>query len=582
MSAPPLLLPAPRSLVFGEGGYDTRDNRTVSFAHDPNVVPQGYRLSITPDGIRCAYSDAAGAHYARLTLAQLSDQYGDIIPAMTIDDAPDFERRGVMLDCSRDRVPQLRTLYALIDLLASWKINELQLYTEHTFAYAGHEEVWAQASPFTPSDIEALVRYCQARFIDLVPCQSSLGHMERWLKHPRYAPLAEAPDGFTLPWESWGELQIVRPPSTLDPSDPGSLKLVASLFDQLLPLFPSEYVNICDDEPFELGAGKNRHAVETRGGRVYLDYLLRLHDHIAARGKRVQFWADIITQHPELIPELPPRIVPLIWGYEDWQPAEQHVEMVASTGLAFYVCPGTSSWNSLSGRTTNAIGNLRRAAELGLKYHALGYLNTDWGDHGHMQALPVSYMGFAYGAALAWCHRANRDADIAALLDRYAFADHAGVMGQVALDLGDVHTLLPIPQVNSSWLFHAIFWSERELRLRCQQVVAEAGAEPLTAEPVRAALARIESILARIDGADMARDDALIKAEFRHAGRLLMHGAKRMLRMLGAPDAPDNATMRAELEPLVAEQRRLWLARSRPGGLEDSLARFAVPLGEYQ
>lgn len=90
----------------------------------------------------------------------------------------------------------METLYALIDKLAAWKINELQLYMEHTFAYTGHEEVWKDASPFTAEEIHALDAYCKERYIDLVPCQSCLGHMERWLKHPRYRDLAEKPEGF--------------------------------------------------------------------------------------------------------------------------------------------------------------------------------------------------------------------------------------------------------------------------------------------------------------------------------------------------------------------------------------------------
>ena len=54
-----------------------------------------------------------------------------------------------MLDVARDRVPTIETLFALVDRLAGWKLNQLQLYMEHTFAYAGHEEVWRHADPYT-------------------------------------------------------------------------------------------------------------------------------------------------------------------------------------------------------------------------------------------------------------------------------------------------------------------------------------------------------------------------------------------------------------------------------------------------
>src|SRR6185369_4793545 len=101
-----------------------------------------------------------------------------------------------MLDISRDKVPTMKTLYELVDLLASWKINQLQLYTEHTFAYRNHEDVWKKASPMTAEEIRDLDEYCAERFIDLVPNQNSFGHMERWFEHPEYLQLAEAPNGY--------------------------------------------------------------------------------------------------------------------------------------------------------------------------------------------------------------------------------------------------------------------------------------------------------------------------------------------------------------------------------------------------
>lgn len=43
-----------------------------------------------------------------------------------------------MLDISRDKVPTMKTLFELVDLMASLKLNEFQLYTEHTFAFQRH------------------------------------------------------------------------------------------------------------------------------------------------------------------------------------------------------------------------------------------------------------------------------------------------------------------------------------------------------------------------------------------------------------------------------------------------------------
>jgi hypothetical protein len=61
-------------------------------------------------------------------------------------------------------VPTVETVKLLVDELASLKINQLQLYIEHTFAYAGHEEVWRNSSPYTGTFIAAAshARVCRS------------------------------------------------------------------------------------------------------------------------------------------------------------------------------------------------------------------------------------------------------------------------------------------------------------------------------------------------------------------------------------------------------------------------------------
>ena len=142
-----------------------------------------------------------------------------------------FEVRGYMLDVSRDRVPTLKTLREIVDLLARCNYNQLQLYTEHAFAYSAHPEAWEEADPVTPEDVRKLDAYCRMQGIELVANQNTFGHMERWLKLPRYNPLAKFPKGGAI--TPWGAVK--KYPTTLDPANPGSIALVESLFDELLP-----------------------------------------------------------------------------------------------------------------------------------------------------------------------------------------------------------------------------------------------------------------------------------------------------------------------------------------------------------
>ncbi|GAB4562378.1 MAG: hypothetical protein Kow0047_10450 [Anaerolineae bacterium] len=548
---------------------------------DPAQVPhaQGYHLTISGDQIRIVGHDLAGAFYGAMTLRQLARQHAGRgeLPCLRVEDWPDFANRGVMLDISRDKVPSMETLYALIDMLAEWKVNQFQLYTEHTFAYRNHREVWEHASPLTGEEILALDAYCRERFIELVPNQNSFGHMHRWLKHERYRPLAEAPEGWKAPWGD-----VHREPFSLCPLDPGSIALLRELYDELLPHFSSRQFNVGCDETFDLGQGRSKQACEERGtGRVYLDFLLKIHDLVQRRGRTMQFWGDIIMHYPELIPELPGDIIALEWGYEADHPFGPDGEKFAAAGVPFYVCPGTSSWNSIAGRTENAIGNLWNAAENGLAHGAIGYLNTDWGDNGHWQPLPVSFLGFAYGAAVSWAAQANREIDLRAALDRHAFQDAAGVMGRLAYDLGNAYREPGIVPHNSSILALILLYPDRP--------ISEGRAAGLTVEGLERAQGYIDQVMASLGQAQMARPDAaLIQEEFRLAASLLKHGCRLGVARLqaegGEISAIPESTRRAladELRQLIQAYRSVWLQRNRPGGLSDSVARLERLLALY-
>ncbi len=550
---------------------------------DPAEVtrPEGYTLTVDPDGVHIVGHDAAGAFYAAMTLAQVARQAeGNTLPALRIEDWPDFPHRGVMLDISRDKVPTLETLYGLIDLLAEWKVNQFQLYTEHTFAYRDHQTVWAHASPVTGEEIMLLDAYCRERYVELVPNQNSFGHMTRWLTHDAYRGLAEAPEGFTYPWGDHSD-----EPFSLCPTDPASIAFLAGLYEELLPHFSSRQFNVGCDETWDVGQPGTRSAAavaEKGAGRVYLDFLRRIYDLVQQHGRTMQFWGDIIIQHPDLIPELPQDSIALEWGYEADHPFAAHGAAFARSGIPFYVCPGTSSWNAIAGRTDNTLGNLWNAAENGLQHGAVGYLNTDWGDNGHFHPLPVSYLGFAYGAAVSWAGAANRDLDMARALDRHAFGDEAGAMGRLAYDLGNVYREPGVLVPNSS----VLFW----LLLQPDRLFSESWASRLTVDSLARTEAAIEAAMDNLVAAQMTRPDAdLIADEFELAANLLCHacqlGAARL--EAGQPtiaQLPERIRHRlaADLESLIVEYRRVWLARNRPGGLTDSVARLERLLGMYR
>jgi hypothetical protein len=430
--------------------------------------PEGYAITIDRKGVRIEFREATGLGVAMATMRQLLRQYGRRLPCLKIRDWPDFARRGVMLDISRGRVPKLETLLELVGHLADFKINEFQLYTEHTFAYRHYPSVWQSWGALTAEEIRKLDARCQQLGIDLVPNQNSFGHLEHFLEQQQFKKLAEVS-------RPYADRKFVRRPSTLAPNHPGTLLFLRGLYDELLPNFSSQYFNVGCDETWDLGRGQSKKLCETKGqSRVYLDFLKQIHREVSARGKRMMFWGDIILKYPKLIPELAsfetppsggsdrrtesplppeggvPSLVALNWGYEADHPFDREAALFAKAKIPFYVCPGTSTWQTLIGRHDNALANMRAAAQAGRRHGAIGYLITDWGDGGHPQPLAVSYLPYLAGASLSWCAKTFDEANLIPVLSRDVFKDPTGNTAKAAFALGLTHRKLKFTAPNET------------------------------------------------------------------------------------------------------------------------------------
>ncbi len=537
-----------------------------------NLKPQEYFLKIEKESISILGQNPAALFYAKQTLLQLlsySITEQKPLICVTINDYPDFERRGYMLDISRDKVPTMESLYKLIDLLASMKINEFQLYTEHTFAYKNHKIVWENYSPLTAEEIQELDIYCTERFIDLVPNQNSFGHMENWLEHDEYLELAECPE----------TCQTVWGPSkrqSLDPTNPKSLELMQELYAELLPNFTSNYFNIGCDETMELGLGRSAPICKKEGkGRVYLDYLIKLNAEANKHGKQTQFWGDIIINHPELIAELPKNMIAMVWGYGDAFNEGKNLPKFVDAGLDFYVCPGTSAWNSLIGRNTNGFENLKNAAIQGKKYGAKGYLNTNWGDYGHWQPMSVTYPAILLGSAYSWNCEEKSLQNLEFLLNHYIYEDKTENMAKAILKLGYADQKTNMPNGNGN-AFHLMLYRYKWTMDGNYQT------KELTIEGFNAAEKEILDALEILKNAKPESEDSeILINETIQAANLAMHGIHLGIARLNAKDkAIENipleikAELKAELKPLIENHRKLWIVRNRPGGLDDSAGKL--------
>jgi len=546
---------------------------TVRVRRDRSLGPEAYRLVIDKTGVEIVSATNAGAYYGIQTLRDLIRLHGRDLPCCRIDDSPTFARRAVYHDCARGKVPKVETVKQLIEWLAHWKINELQLYIENAFTFAKHPDIGKGYSPYKPADILAMQEHAQKHHVRFVPSLTSFGHFGRILMLPKYKHLAELPGSRGMPGGT-----------TLCPGDPGSIQLLSDMYEEFLPLFEAEDFNPCGDEPWELGRGRSkRRAARVGVGRVYLDFILKIRDLCHRHGKRMNMWGDIVMKRPEILPDIPKDIVMLNWDYGTSGNRIFRTHELRDLGLAFVCCPGTSNWVSHGSRLKTALANVSLFAKAARENGAEGFMNTDWGGLGHRNFLGTSLCSLAHGAAHAWCSENVNDARHVRRFCHLVFGDPDGAMAKALTRLGE-H---PLGGINQSYT--ALLESLVEARpltssihvfggLRIENIIA---IDRLKTTPAKTAR-RIEA-LRSIRWPKPTRQlnpfASLAVQEYRIATMMdeigYEHtGLARDLRK-GRPVAPKALRRHAErLDECAGHFERLWRARNRPSRLVDNLALF--------
>ncbi len=427
------------SLSKGAGGFPL----VKGAGEAAKIGTEGYLVEVTPERVVVAANTSAGIFYGVQTLCQALDAKPGRanFPAMSITDYPQFRYRGVMLDICRGRVPTLKTLFGLVEYLASMKVNCLQFHTEHTFAFRRHRDIGKNKGSLSPENIMRLVEHAKLHHLELQANLQCFGHMSNILSLPRYKDLAESE-------REW----------SVAPARRETYEFLDDLLSEYLPCFEAKVFNANCDEVYDLGEGRSRKLVERRGaGRVYADHMKKVRALAGKYGKRLAMWADYVLKYPETLKLLPKDVILINWGY-----AARHdfnsTGKIARAGFEHWVAPGTGSWSALFPRIEVACRNIAGFAAAGVRYGATGLLNTDWGDGGHPNMLGASFHGFAYGAEVSWSGPSKDPADFD---KRFAWAlvrDKAGLLGKAFRMLGGTNAAFGVENYRS--VPFRLYWAE--------------------------------------------------------------------------------------------------------------------------
>ncbi len=325
---------------FGKSGRFILLKLNKKIAH-----PEAYRLTVSEKAVTIEGGAPQGVFYGIQTLRKalqpaasasptsptsptgptgLTHDFVEIlVPAVVMDDEPRFSYRGMHLDVSR-HFYDVDFVKKYIDILALHHINtfhfhltddqgwrvEIKRYPKLTDVGAWRQRTvvgrntgiyeWKRYGGFyTQEQLRDIVRYAKERYITVIPEIDMPGHME--------AALAAYPElGCTGgPYEvepNWGVFDDI-----LCAGRDETFRFVEGVLDELMDIFPSEYIHIGGDEAprtrwkvcprcqqriaQEHIAGKGRHTPED-GLQGY--FMKRVEKYLNDHGRKAIGWDELL------------------------------------------------------------------------------------------------------------------------------------------------------------------------------------------------------------------------------------------------------------------------------------------------
>ena len=294
----------------------------LSLAAGGTLGPEGYELTVTPQGLRINAARPAGLFYGVQTLRQMLpleiESHAAVkkrieIPCLHIQDQPRYSWRGLMLDCSRTFLP-IPYLRSTIDRMALYKLNMLHLhltddqgwrleikkYPELTTVGAHDAAPYGGGGGFyLQQEMRDLIAYASERNITIVPEIEMPGHSTEVLAtYPELAcdlpeprtfevhPFWEGPRGLTMP---------------LCAGNDKLYGMYQEILGEVMDLFPSPFIHVGGDEVPKIAWQKCPRCqarIKAEGLKdeeeLQSYFMRRMEKVIEARGRRMIGWDEIL------------------------------------------------------------------------------------------------------------------------------------------------------------------------------------------------------------------------------------------------------------------------------------------------
>ncbi len=316
-----------------------------------------------------------------------------------------FEKFGVMIDCSRNAVPNLAALKRFIGILAKMGYNCAMLYTEDTYEVEGQPFFGYKRGKYTMEELREIDAYADSVGVEMIPCIQTLAHVNALMRWDPYKKIRDCND-------------------ILLAGDERTYELIDSMFASLSKSLRSRKIHIGMDEAHMVGLGRyldkngyhNRH-------EILLAHLTRVCEIARKYGYEPMMWNDMFFRldlngnyyipadkresyhiSDEVRAKVPSDLTGVYWDYYTTDPTLYDAMMERSSELSpdrVWFAGGAWCWGGFTPHNHYSMRRNELAIPACIRNGVKNAILTMWGDDGGETPIFDVLPALMHAAALA-------------------------------------------------------------------------------------------------------------------------------------------------------------------------------------
>ena len=271
---------------------------------------------------------------------------------------------SVMLDCSRNAVPNIAHVKKTVEYLALLGYTRLLLYTEDVFEIENRPYFGYLRGRYTTAEIKEIDAYCSAFGIELIPCVQTLAHLDGIFRYGFFSDIHDA-----------GDVLLCEEEKTY--------AFLENLFASLRKMFSSRLVHIGMDEAQKMGTGSYRKRFPRKEPKeVYLRHHSRVKAIAEKYGFSCMLWGDMLFQFDDVHIDGATEVIYWDYYFDDTDHYRIRLDEYEKKADNVSFAGGAYKWIGFAPANRQSIKNSIPALQACLEKEIEHVMVTLWGDDG--------------------------------------------------------------------------------------------------------------------------------------------------------------------------------------------------------